>query len=141
MNTRYSLRGAAPSQIADIWLDVAPLLADALARGSRGYTLEDVLDELESGRAMLWLVVDGEAIVAAAVVFLETRARALQVWLMGGRDMPGWLDILIEGLARYAREMKLKALQADVRPGLVKVLKSRGWQPQYTTVRMPIWAD
>ena len=137
----YSLRGAAPDQIAWIWLDVAPLLADALARGSRGYTLNDVLEELEAGRAMLWLVVDGESLVAAAVVFIESRAKALQVWLMGGRDMPGWLDMLNEGLARYAREMKLDALQAEVRPGLAKVLKSRGWQPQYTTVRMPLWAD
>jgi hypothetical protein len=123
------------------WLDSASHLASALARGCRGYTLEDVRRMLDDEKALLWQVRRGDSVAASVVCYPDQRGDCVHIWLMGGEEMEGWIDALIKALRRYARDEKLSALQAEVRPGLGRVLNRRGWQIETTCVRVPVWAD
>lgn len=117
------------------------MLADALSRNCRGYTLQEVRQAIADQVVMLWVVTDDAATVAAVVSYPDERSKAVMVWLMGGRDMAQWIDELIFALRRYASESGLEAVQAQVRPGLVRVLGKRGWRQEYTTMRYDQWAE
>lgn len=133
MTTRCTVQGVPPDNLDRAWPEVAPLLADALAR-CPGYTLSVVKDGIQKGRYLLWVVMT-DRLRAAVVLYPDAQSRAVEVWLMGGDGMEDWLDTLIEALGRYAGDLGYNALQAVVRPGLSKTLKGRGWKATHVVMR------
>lgn len=131
----YVVQGVRLPDLSRAWPEVSPLLADALARNCRGYTLADVRAALEGGEAMLWVVRAEGRTDAAVVSYIDAKPGDLVVWLMGGRGMKSWLGDLIAALRRYAVEAGLNGVQAHVRPGLAKVLAGHGWAREHITMR------
>ena len=130
--------GVSPEYLDRAWTVSAPHLAGALTRGCRGYTLEDVRRLLDDEKAMLWHVRRGDDVAASVVCYPDRRGGCVHIWLMGGEDMEVWIDTLIQTLRRYARDEGLSALQAEVRPGLGRVLNRKGWQIQTTCTRLSL---
>ena len=115
--------------LPSIWPQIGLMLSNALARAYfRPRFAED-------GHALLWVVSQSRDIVAALVIHIDTRRRALSVWLMAGRDFDDWIGVVMPLLGRYAREHDLKAVEATVRPGLQRKLLEHGWRTRQVIMR------
>lgn len=103
-----------------IWPVVSSLLKPALERGGDS-SLDEVMAEVDEGRAQLWIAHRAEDVRMALVT--QAAGDALHLWLCGGREMPSWLGFL-DTLKAAAREGGFKRLTIDGRRGWGRVL---GW--------------
>ena len=96
------------------WL--RPALVDA--------TVDELIDELASGRAQLWLA-EHSALVTELVA--QGSDRCLHIWLAGGSltDILG----LRPGLEAWARGQGCSHITIDGRPGWIRVLRRYGYRP------------
>jgi hypothetical protein len=100
------------------WPEAEALLKPAAARGD----FKDVLDPDE----LLWAVLDGEELLAAATAWLSTDGY-VEVKLVGGRDHRRWLKQLDEEIGKAAREAGATRLIAIGRRGWLKSISALGW--------------
>jgi len=129
---RFSLQGIPP----DVRWPTATIqhLLRALEIGDDGTTLDEVRQQINDRRSMLWVGYIGDTHKMSIVLTIENTA--LYAWLMGGEDMDDWIDPLVAAMRRYAREKGLTHLKAVTRPGLAKTLK--GWRTTATIIRAEI---
>lgn len=100
------------------WPEVVALLEPAARQGP--------VPILEDGE-MVWVVLDGPAILGAATARLCENGSA-EVVLVGGRDHRRWLDTLDDELGSAARAAGATRLTAYGRRGWAKALSRRGWE-------------
>jgi hypothetical protein len=102
----------------DRWREATALLEPARQRG-------DFKDVIEPDEA-LWVVLDGDELLAAATAWLSNDGYA-EVKLVGGRDHRRWLLELDEKIGDAARAAGAMELRAWGRRGWVKTLGAMGW--------------
>jgi hypothetical protein len=106
-----------PAQVEEIWPHVSHLIRRAMARGRMG-RFADVAADVRGANAYLWLGVDGNTIIAAAVtkVTQDDGGRLCTIVACGGHD---WRKFgpLIAGLEAYARAEGCAAIEICGRPG------------------------
>lgn len=112
----------------DTWPAVYAVLAGAMLRAS--YTPHELIDDLLSGRAQLWVLREGGDPIAAAVSELEATADGLFVngRLLAGQGMAGWLDDALHCVESHARRVNAKGIRVTGRNGWERVLEGRGWK-------------
>jgi len=118
MSASAELACVPPNDVAKLWPHVAPLIARAMARGRMG-RFEDVETDVLGADAYLWLAIDGNSILAAAVtkVTRDEAGRGLcTIVACGGRDWPRF-GHLIAGLEDYARAEGCAQIEICGRPG------------------------
>lgn len=101
------------------WPEAEALLEPARARGDFPSVL--------NGHEILFAVMDGEEMLAAATAWLSTDAYA-EVKLIGGRDHRRWLKQLDDTIGAAAREAGATRLLAIGRLGWWKTIKAHGWE-------------
>ena len=106
----------------DRWPEAAALLEPARARS------DEVIDLLGFNE-MLWVVLDGDDLLAVATTRLCVNGDC-EVMLVGGRDHGRWLKELDTELGREARDAGATRLLACGRPGWRKALKVMGWDSE-----------
>jgi hypothetical protein len=106
-----------PAQVERIWPRVAHLIRRALERGGMG-RFADVERDVLGANAYLWLALDEDAVLAAAVtqVTQQKGERLCTIVACGGRDWGRW-GALIEGLEDYARAENCARMEIAGRPG------------------------
>jgi hypothetical protein len=119
-----------PAQVHQFWPYVAPLIQAAMKRG-RISDFAGVACAVHAGRALVWIVWDGERIKAAVVTELGTAngERFCTIVACGGRDRREWLPLL-GALERCARAEGCKAM---------RIFGRRGWErllPDYKPARV-----
>jgi hypothetical protein len=130
-----------PAQVHQFWPYVAPFIAAAMKRG-RISDFAGVACAVHAGRALVWIVWDGERIKAAVVTELGTANGERFCTIVafgaedgrkrpggGGRDRREWLPLL-GALERYARAEDCKAM---------RIFGRRGWErllPDYKPARV-----
>lgn len=105
----------------DLWYDIWTLLDRAVERGGNNWP--DVKEQLEDGRAQLWLAVEGRP-VAAMVTKLD--GRTLEVWLAGGAVLSGAVPFL-ETAIEAAKAAGATDARIIGRKGWARVLAPYGW--------------
>jgi len=72
-----------------------PHIQRALDRGG-SYTIHNVLDELRSGAAQLWLIERGDKVTAICITVLNQhpQSKSCLIWLCGGDGVKTWLHLL-----------------------------------------------
>jgi len=75
---------------------------------------------------VLWVVLDGDELLACATAWLSNQGYA-EVVLVGGRDHSRWIRQLDETIGRAAAEAGALRLTAWGRRGWAKILRELGW--------------
>jgi len=115
-----------PEKVEKIWPHVSMFLQSAYVRGSGDDDLESLKRDLDDKKALLWVVWDGNGIIAAAATkLIKTSTKIVCVIAAcGGRDLVKWLPFIAD-LESYA-----KAENCDE----MRVMGRHGWQkflPEY----------
>ena len=112
----------APALVDRFWPHVSAVIARAIARGNVS-RFADLERAVLSGAALLWLAVDRDRIVAAAVTQLaatDTEKHCILVACAGAR-MRRWLS-LIETIEAYARAEGCARVRIVGRTGWARML-------------------
>ena len=112
------------------WPKIYALLAPEIER--QGITVTEVIDELLTNTAQLWVLRRGGDPYAVGVSRLEQTSKGLMVraWLLAGEQMEDWLGDLILTVARKASEVGAVGFRLEGRPGWGPTLRKRGFKTQ-----------
>jgi hypothetical protein len=116
-----------PYQIPEVWDKIAPLIKQALDRGSR-YTLTQVCEDLLDAKAQAWVSYNG-GIEACLVTKIQDGYCLLLA--AGGRNMQEWVKWLPE-VEDWAKSEGCTEMRIYGRVGWAKVL---GYDVEYTKMR------
>lgn len=125
------VRAVLPETAVQAWPAVEPLISSALRRGQGDESApEHVLARVIKGESQMWVVVEGDEVVATTVLTVldAPNTRKLSVDILAGVGMPRWVDRLEELIVRFMRTVNATCIEASCRPGLAARLKQRGWR-------------
>ena len=114
--------GYVPHPFGDAWRDARRLLDKAVTKGGNRWI--DVVRALSSGRAQLWLAIEGRP-TSALVTRMD--GTTLEVWLCGGAVLGRSLGCL-ETVIAAARQDGATDGRIVGRKGWLRVLKPYGWR-------------
>lgn len=129
-----------PELVDTIWAEAANMLAPALATAEGKLEIQDVRDQIMSGVLVLWMIWRKNKPVA----FYTTRiveypqCRAMAIDWVGGEEMRHWMDQGLDELEKHARNNKCQHIEGYGRVAWGRVLKRRGWKPEYVAYRMEL---
>ena len=109
--------------INDVARLAIPLIETAL-EADGPYKIEDVLSELHSGEAQLWLVMEADDVKAIVVTVLNEHpnSKTCLLWLCAGKNRESWVH-LIKNIETWAKLQGCDAMVMRGRPGWERVLK------------------
>ena len=112
-----------PNQVDSAVSLCLPLIKKSLSSDS-AYSIEDVIDELRSARAQLWLVMESNKIKAIVVTVINTHpcAKDCMIWLCAGKDRKNWIHLLSQ-IEDWAKAHGCDAMVVRGRSGWEKVMK------------------
>ena len=107
----------------DVARRAIPLIETAL-EADGPYKIEDVLSELHSGEAQLWLVMEVDDVKAIVVTVLNEHpnSKTCLLWLCAGSKRESWVH-LIKNIETWAKLQNCDAMVMRGRPGWERVLK------------------
>lgn len=115
-----------PDRVNEVWPHVREMLRQALLRADiDSFAPLEAAITSGSTSTLLWIVWDGNKIVAAVVTELQLtmRRKVCVILACGGRGMSEWLP-LIAGIEKYALAEGCAAVRIVGRKGWAKVLPS-----------------
>lgn len=120
----------------DTWPAVHALLAPAMAWGE--YSSTELIDDLLSGSAQLWVSREGGDPVAAAVSQLEPTDAGLIVHgkLLAGKGATGCVDDAVACVQRHARQVGATGIRITGRCGWERLLAAKGWKRRAVTMQL-----
>lgn len=120
----------------DTWPQIYAVIEPAIRRGD--FTVAELIDELISCSAQLWVLRKGGDPVAAAVSELDSTPSGpfVHVRLLSGKGMASWLDGLIECLTFHALNRGAVGISCEGRSGWERILGRRGWKRRSITMAL-----
>lgn len=133
-------------QVLDLyWPQTAAVLKRCVEEAMHGeMTLDDIYTSLKLGRTYGIIVKndDGELPDVALAVILEPTVypqyTVLTIAALGGREFDLSMSKFWKHVCSWAYMNGARTLQASVSPAMTRILKRYGFEPVYTTVRMPL---
>ena len=123
-----------------IWKDVERVLKKSVDTATGKVKLIDVLHGILNDTYVLWVVFDGEEVIAAIttriIQYPQRRSMALD-WV-GGSKMKEWQDMAIEKITDFAMLNNCQHLEGYGRKAWGRALKKHGFYPEYIAYRMEI---
>jgi hypothetical protein len=104
------------------------------------FSVEDIRAEIERGELVLWVILSDKTPVA----FYTTRLieypgrRAMAMDWLGGSGVLSWRDAALDEMEKHARANGCQHLECYGRLAWGRILKQRGWQPEYVAYRMEL---
>lgn len=120
-----------------VWDRAAPLL-DRVVKEDTGHTLDSVLNRLQLGRMLLWIIDDFKAVAVTEIVCRPLH-RIVWVHFIAGKDMINWLDELEDAYTHYAIRNRCRAVEFCGREGWRKHMKQHtDWDSVLTLFRKEV---
>lgn len=112
------------------WPQVGQWCEDALVYASGLLLLEDVQKAVAERDMQMWLIHQSAELKAVCITQIHVfpRAKVLEVIILGGSGMDGWLPDLLDVLEKFAAAHGCKAVNAYGRRGWINVLRPHGWR-------------
>lgn len=116
------------------------MLEPAVETSKGKFSIDDIRDEIERGDLVLWVVLSDKTPVA----FYTTRLieypnrRAMAVDWLGGSKILSWRDAALDEMEKHARANNCQHLEGYGRLAWGRMLKRRGWEPEYVAYRMEL---
>ena len=110
------------------WPAIYEVLKPEIER--QGLSVTEVIDELLSNTAQLWVMRRGGDPYAVGVSRLEEtgKGRMVRAWLLAGQHMDDWLGDFILTVGRKASEVGAVGFRLEGRPGWSPTLRKRGFK-------------
>lgn len=125
-----------------VWSDVEPLLKPAVETSHGKYSVGDIYAGLMDDTYVLWVVLDEEDQVIAAVTSRIAQypgpRKALVLDWVGGSRMAEWMPSSHPIMVAYARDNECTHLEGFGREAWGRYMAQYGWQPDYTAYRMEL---
>ena len=139
--SKLSVRSVLPSQIGEIWEDIAPMVRRALehAQGETT-TLEDTYAAMRLGWIGTWLIVNEKNEIIGVVGHENQKNpgnRVLFVNFVAGRDFDKWSARLQEYLIAHKKQIGADVIWSSSRAGMMKKLKKLGWRVKAYIMEAP----
>lgn len=123
----------ATENIPMIWPIIAPRLQRTMEKLEFvEFSLNDVLGLLNLGQAQLWVANDGEMIMITRIGNYP-EVKRLIIDFIEGENHKDYFEHM-EYIEAWAVGLGATQAEAEVRPGLAKVLKKSGWQRKRITI-------
>jgi|TARA_R100000951_G_scaffold90672_1_gene78968 hypothetical protein len=108
-------------------------IQSALNKGGNTHEFKDIVDGIISGNMQLWLGANGCAITEIVVY---PNKKVLHVFLAGGDKGLGIEQItdMHDDAIEFGKQQGCVGMTVTGRKGWKKVLQSRGWSEQFTTL-------
>lgn len=139
---KYRVRGIPANMIDRFWSLAEPYVKRGLDHTRGEYTADDVRAYCKDRILQLWLVSEGERVVAAATteIIIYPRMKHCRVATLGGSKAVEWLELLLETIAAWGKEQGCESMEAFVRRGFVPILtkEPHNWKHMYSAVFKPI---
>lgn len=93
-------------RIARYWPSIEPILARATNR-TKSYAPIDILHRVFLGQMGMWLVIEGDKIIAVAITEVRQfpRNRVLEVPFIAGHGLKRWHEALLDALDKQAEAL------------------------------------
>ena len=133
-----SCRLITPHGIPAIWSEAGAMINRAVERGDGNYTLENVFALLVNNHAQLWVAVDEDETIHAAMVTQITnfpQKMILTVLYLAGKHRKNW-QIFMDDIELWAKNQGCVGMEAYARKGLLRWLPD--WRRVYTVIRKDI---
>lgn len=95
-------------------------------------TVQSLLDHVMSGRRDLWLVLDGENLMAVAMTAVETvdatGIRIGRLMDLAGENISAWAEPLNKALEAWGTENGVHYYAVEGRPGWGRIIEPLGYQ-------------
>lgn len=95
-------------------------------------TVQSLLDHVLAGRRDLWLILDGDKLLATACTAIETidatGIRILRLMDLGGQNIAAWAEALEAAMDTYSREQGVDYRAVEGRKGWERVIRNFGYQ-------------
>lgn len=121
------------------WPQIHALLLPAIEHGG-DTTTHELIDQLLSGHAQLWVKREDGDPIAVAVTTLHTD-RTVHCQLLGGKGLAMWMDELIAAVAKVARPVGVVAFTINGRVGWERLLGARGWRKKAVVMELTLGND
>lgn len=120
----------------DTWPAIHAVLAPAMAWG--GYSAAEIIDDLLSGSAQLWVKREGGDPIAAAVSQLvaDDEGRFVHGKLLSGRGVTKCVDEAVDCVTEHARKVGAAGIRITGRCGWDRVLGAKGWKRRAVTMQL-----
>jgi hypothetical protein len=129
-----------PEFVGVLWPEVVRMLEPSVETSKGKFTVDDIRAEIAEGALVLWVVVSDKVPVA----FYTTRLleypgrRAMAMDWLGGSGLLSWRDAALDEMEKHARANGCQHLEGYGRLAWGRVLKRRGWKPEYVAYRMEL---
>jgi|TARA_R100000482_G_C5131875_1_gene152518 citrate lyase beta subunit len=122
------------------WPHVISLLLPAIETAEGKTSPEQINTDCKSGKAMLWVVVCGNDIIAALVtrVYRYSGKQGFAIEFVGGKQMKQWIDLVLNTLERVAKESGCTHFEAYGRRAWQRWLERRNFKPKFIQYEMEI---
>ena len=123
-----------------IWPKVEEYLAKAVDTAKGKLTIDDVRSGIESDLYLLWVVVDGEDIIAAVTtrVINYPTCNGMALDWVGGKRIKEWLSMLNSTMRDHAKNHGCSHLEGYGRPAWTRLIARHGWQEDYVAFRLEV---
>jgi hypothetical protein len=129
-----------PEFIDVLWPEVARLMGPSVETSKGKFTVADVRAQIMDGDLVLWVILQGKQPVAfyttRLIEYPNRRAMAMD-WL-GGSGVSSWRDAALDAMEEHARANGCQHLEGYGRMAWGRILKRRGWKPEYVAYRMEL---
>lgn len=105
--------------LARVWKKAKPALDSAITGRGEVHSIEFFYQPLLQGQFQLWVANEDKGYVLTSIEQGAKKSR-LDINLLGGEDLPSWVDQMNEKLTDFAKEHGCVAIQAITRPGFSK---------------------
>ncbi len=121
-----------------IWPKVEEYLAKAVDTAKGKLTVDDVRSGIESDLYLLWVVVDGDDIIAAVTtrVINYPTCNGMALDWIGGKRIKEWINVANSTMLDHARSHGCSHLEGYGRPAWGRMLERHGWKQDYVAFRL-----
>ena len=118
-----------PHHVSGHWLEVEPMIAQALKRGHSHWSALNIFEYLLKGEMLLWLSKRGDEIEACGVtqIINYPLSRVCSILVISGKVSENWLRFEAD-FTEYARKQYCTQMEGYGRRGWQR-LAPEGWEP------------
>jgi len=140
MTTDVRISPIRPEFVDVLWPEVVRMLEPAVETSKGKFSIDDIRGEIGRGDLVLWVILSDKTPAA----FYTTRLieypnrRAMAVDWLGGSKILSWRDAALDEMEKHARANNCQHLEGYGRLAWGRMLKRRGWEPEYVAYRMEL---